>query len=36
MSVWEAPDAAHTGGLRKHPVDYEKRTVGFLDDALGV
>jgi pimeloyl-ACP methyl ester carboxylesterase len=36
VRVWEVPDAAHTGGLRKHPAAYEQRTVGFLDDALGV
>ena len=35
VGVWEVPGAAHTGGLRKHPAAYEKRTVGFLDDALG-
>ena len=36
VQVWEVPGAAHTGGLRKHPADYEQRTVGFLDDALGL
>ena len=36
VQVWEAPGAAHTGGLRKHPAAYEQRTVGFLDAALGV
>ena len=35
VKVWVAPGAAHIGGLRKHPAEYEKRTVGFLDDALG-
>jgi uncharacterized protein len=34
VQLWEIPDAAHTGGLRKHPADYERRTVGFLDRAL--
>ena len=34
VQVWEVPGAAHTGGLRKHPADYERRTVGFLDRAL--
>ena len=29
-----APGAGHTGGLRKHPAEYERRTVGFLDEAL--
>jgi pimeloyl-ACP methyl ester carboxylesterase len=35
VQVWVVPDAAHTGGLRKHPAEYERRTVGFLDEALG-
>ena len=34
VQLWEIPDAAHTGGLRKHPAEYERRTVGFLDAAL--
>ena len=34
VQTWEVPGAAHTGGLRKHPADYERRTVGFLDSAL--
>ena len=34
VQVWEVPGAAHTGGLRRHPADYERRTVGFLDAAL--
>jgi uncharacterized protein len=34
VQLWELPDAAHTGGLRKHPAEYERRTVGFLDAAL--
>ena len=36
VQAWEAPGAAHTGGLRKHPAAYEQRTVGFLDAALGL
>jgi uncharacterized protein len=35
VHVWEVPGAAHTGGLRKHPDEYERRTIGFLDRALG-
>jgi pimeloyl-ACP methyl ester carboxylesterase len=34
VQVWVAPGAAHTGGLRKHPAEYEQRTVGFLDEVL--
>ena len=33
--LYELPDAAHTGGLRKHPEAYERRTIAFLDRALG-
>jgi pimeloyl-ACP methyl ester carboxylesterase len=36
VQLWELPDTAHTAGLRKHPAAYERRTVGFLDRALGV
>ena len=36
VSLWELPDTGHTAGLRKHPAAYERRTVGFLDRALGV
>ena len=36
VQLWELPDAAHTGGLRKHPAEYERRVVGFLDRALGL
>ena len=34
VNVWVAPGAAHTGALRKHPAEYERRTIGFLDEAL--
>jgi pimeloyl-ACP methyl ester carboxylesterase len=33
--LWERPQAGHTAGLRTQPTDYERRTVGFLDGALG-
>jgi hypothetical protein len=36
VQLWELPDTGHTAGLRKHPAQYEQRTVGFLDRALGV
>ena len=36
VQVWEVPGVAHTGGLRKHPAEYERRTMGFLDEALGI
>jgi dienelactone hydrolase len=35
VKVWVAPGATHIGAIRKHPAEYEQRTVGFLDDALG-
>jgi hypothetical protein len=36
VQLWELPDTGHTAGLRKHPAEYERRTVGFLDRALGL
>jgi pimeloyl-ACP methyl ester carboxylesterase len=33
--LWERPQAAHTAGLKTHPAAYERRTVGFLNAALG-
>jgi pimeloyl-ACP methyl ester carboxylesterase len=36
VSLWVVPRAGHTGGLRTHPAEYERRTVAFLDDALEV
>jgi pimeloyl-ACP methyl ester carboxylesterase len=35
VQLWELPDTGHTAGLRTHPAAYERRTVGFLDRALG-
>jgi pimeloyl-ACP methyl ester carboxylesterase len=32
--LWEVPGAAHIGGLEAQPADYERRVVGFFDDAL--
>jgi pimeloyl-ACP methyl ester carboxylesterase len=34
--VWEIPEADHTGGLRARPAEYERRVIGFLDEALGL
>jgi uncharacterized protein len=36
VQLWELPDTGHTAGLRTHPAAYERRTIGFLDRALGV
>jgi uncharacterized protein len=33
-SIWEIPDAMHIRGLATHPEEYEKRVVGFFDEAL--
>ena len=33
-SIWEVPGASHTGGLDAEPAEYERRVVGFFDDAL--
>ena len=35
LTHWNLPGAAHTGALRRYPVPYEHRVVGFLRDALG-
>ena len=32
--LWEIPDAKHVGGLEAHPVEYERRVVGFFGRAL--
>jgi hypothetical protein len=32
--LWTIPEAAHTGGLRSRPAEYERRTTAFLDRAL--
>jgi hypothetical protein len=28
------PGAGHTGGIEARPAEYERRVVGFFDDAL--
>jgi hypothetical protein len=33
-TIWEIPDASHTGGLDTRPKEYERRVLGFFDDAL--
>ena len=34
VQVWTVPEAAHTQGLDTSPEEWERRVVGFLDDAL--
>jgi hypothetical protein len=31
---WNLPRARHTGGLRRHPEQYERRVVGFFARSL--
>jgi uncharacterized protein len=33
-ALWEIPEAKHTGGLAARPAEYERRVIGFFDDAL--
>ena len=32
--IWEVPEAGHVGGLEARPQGYERRVIGFFDDAL--
>jgi uncharacterized protein len=32
--IWLVPGAGHTGGIEARPAEYERRVVGFFDDAL--
>ena len=32
--LWEIPEAGHTGGISARPAEYERRVVGFFDEAL--
>ncbi|HEX6584875.1 MAG TPA: CocE/NonD family hydrolase [Thermoleophilaceae bacterium] len=33
-TLWEIPESGHMGGMEARPVEYERRVVGFFDDAL--
>jgi hypothetical protein len=33
-TLWELPDAQHTGGLSKHPEEYPARVLGFFRRSL--
>jgi dienelactone hydrolase len=33
-TLWEIPESAHVGGLKARPEEYERRVVGFFDEAL--
>ena len=32
--LWLIPEAAHTGGLKSRPAEYEQRTIAFLDEVI--
>jgi uncharacterized protein len=32
--IWLVPGAGHTGGIEAEPAEYERRVVGFFDEAL--
>jgi uncharacterized protein len=34
-TLWEIPESRHVGGLAARPGEYERRVVGFFDEALG-
>jgi uncharacterized protein len=33
-TLWEIPEAGHVGGIKVRPAEYERRVVGFFDNAL--
>jgi alpha/beta superfamily hydrolase len=33
-TLWEVPEARHTQAIRARPAEYERRVIGFFDDAL--
>ena len=33
-TLWEIPESGHVGGLEARPEEYERRVVGFFDEAL--
>ena len=33
-TLWKIPESGHVGGLQARPEEYERRVVGFFDDAL--
>jgi dienelactone hydrolase len=33
-TIWEIPDARHTGGIEARPAEYERRVIAFFDGAL--
>jgi uncharacterized protein len=33
-ALWEIPESGHTGGIEARPAEYERRVIGFFDEAL--
>ena len=33
-TIWELPDAGHTGGIEARPAEYERRVIAFFDEGL--
>jgi fermentation-respiration switch protein FrsA (DUF1100 family) len=33
-TLWEIPGAGHVGGIDDRPEEYERRVIGFFDEAL--
>ncbi len=33
-TLWQIPEASHTGGLTARPKEYERRVIAFFDNAL--
>ena len=33
-TLWAIPESKHVGGLAARPAEYERRVIGFFDDAL--
>jgi uncharacterized protein len=34
VELWDLPDVSHTAAIRERPEEYERRVVGFFDEAL--
>jgi uncharacterized protein len=34
VELWDLPDVSHTAAIRERPEEYERRVVGFFEDAL--
>jgi pimeloyl-ACP methyl ester carboxylesterase len=34
-TLWEVPEASHMGAIKERPAEYERRVLGFFDEALG-